>query len=539
MRSRPTLQLFLTPRQPTPGGTLRVDLRLESKSETPFDAIEVELVGKESRYWFTSVTNNTSISHDHHREILRRRQVFPGGILTPGEHRHAVLFPLPSDAPPTYKSSLSTVEYVLSVRVRIPWWPDRHERYAIRVAPPETTLGAPSPRIYSTRAGAPPADEPVIELSLASDQIPLGGQLLGALAFSNLGGRKLRRIELLLGTVETARVESSTGPTTVDKRELVLSQETPAEGASIHFRLTIPEDLSAAFSSPFIQVSHELSATAVVAFGRDLGLRVPLTILRPGAPPPPPSDLPLVGKERHAAIFQEVIETLRDAGYEILQGDPSEASVSFQAGQVQVRVVEEHRDGLGPCLVADLDGPPLGLDLRVCERSWTDLGNRLDGLDGAFQKRFTVLCREEAQALALLTPALREALAAFDEAALDDEGAIVLARGGARERQGLLRFLAAAHRLGLALSSAPEHLPPPASMAPFLPAYRRFADRHGGHLSVGDLSLRGWIVGGFNMTLEPTFKSGVPTASRLWTPVPSPDASRWSDALSRDRKSVV
>lgn len=34
------------------------------------------------------------------------------------------------------------------------------------------------------------------------------------------------------------------------------------------------------------------------------------------------------------------------------------------------------------------------------------------------------------------------------------------------------------------------------------------------------------------MTLEPTFKSGVPTGSHLWAPVPSPDAPRWSEILS-------
>ncbi len=532
MRSRPTLQVHLSPSPPVPGATLRVDVHLDSQSETPFDAIDVELVGKESRYWYTSSTGNTTSSHYHDREILRRRHSFPGGTLTVGKHTRSVLFPLPPDAPPTYKSSLSSVRYELSVRVRIPWWPDRHQRYTIRVLAPGVAPGPPSPRVYSTRAGAPPGDEPVIELSLSDEQAPIGGQLLGALAFSNLKGRKLRRVELTLGVIETARVESSTGPTAVDQRTFVLTRETPAEGASLPFRLAIPEDLAPAFVTPFLQTSHELAVNAVVAFGRDLGLRVPLRIQRPGTPTAPPSNLPLVGKDRHTALFREALDALRAAGYDLVQEDPSSAAVTFLARGIQVRVVEEHRDGLGPCLVADLDGPPLGLDLRLCERSWTDLGARLSGVDAAFQKRFTVRAREEAQVVALLTADLREALASFDEAALDDEGAIVLARGGARDRQGLLRFFSAARRLALALADAVPRVPPPAALASAFPAYHRFAERHGISLCAGDLSLRGWSVGGVGMTLDHTFERGSPTASRLWAPLPAREEVRWFEAIA-------
>jgi len=43
MRGRPKLLLFFTPNPPRPGQPLQVELRLQSKSETPVDGIELTL----------------------------------------------------------------------------------------------------------------------------------------------------------------------------------------------------------------------------------------------------------------------------------------------------------------------------------------------------------------------------------------------------------------------------------------------------------------------------------------------------------------
>jgi hypothetical protein len=532
MRSRPDLKVYLQPQRPIPGNILQVEARFESRSETPFDAIRFELLGKESRYSHSTSNGKTSIRHYHRRQICHLGHSFPGGILAPGLHTRAVTFALPPDAPPSYRSPLSAILYELSVRVDIPWWPDRHELYHVQLVSPEYPVGALAPRVYSTRSGAPPKDTPGIELSLASDQLQVGGQLLGALSLSELGGRKLRRIELTLATVETALVKSRTGPTAVDKRTFLISEGTPEEGASIPFRLQIPDDLTPAFRSPFLQVHHELQVTAVVAFGLDLGLSVPLTILRPATPPPPPRDLPLVGKARHAQIFRGALDALRKAGHEILQEDPEGASVSLQIGDTLARVTEEHREGLGPCLVASLEGPSLGLALRICERSWTDLGSRIDAIDGPFQKRFTVRCREGAQGAALLSSALRKALASFHESALDDESAVVLMPRSSRDLPELLRFFDAVKRLAQALNKARTALPPPAALAPLLPAYQRFARKYGASLCVGDLSLR-WNIGTLPLTLDHAFDGPEPRQSRLWAPVTPRDPTAWSSVISQ------
>lgn len=533
MRSRPDLKLYLSPSRPAPGETLKVDVHLESKSETPFEAIDLELIGKESRYSHSTSDGKTSTSHYHQRDSLRLGHRFPGGTLTPGKHTRSVLFAIPESAPPTYKSSYSSIEYELSVRVHIPWWPDRHERYIVHVLTPEHPAHSPAPRVYSTRTNAPPKDEPGIELSLSSDQLQIGGQILGALAFSGIGTKKFRRIELTIATIEASLVSSATGPTVVDKRSLVISEETPKDGAPVPFRLKIPEDLAPAFRASFIQVTHELHADAIVAFGRDLGLRVPLTILRPAAPPPLPRDLPLVGKARHTAVFRDALEALKQAGYAILQEDAEEASVAFQVGDTLIRITEEHREGLGPCLVADVDGPPLGLGLRICERSWTDLGARLSLIDKTFQKRFTVHCREEAQGAALLTPPLCHALSAFQEAAVDDDSAVVLAPRSSRDRPELLRFFAAANHLAQTLNQAQAALPPPSSLSALVPAYQQFTRKHGGKLCIGDLSIYGWSVGGVKLTLDHEFQGQTPVRSRLWASVAPREQDAWSEAITR------
>jgi hypothetical protein len=186
MRSRPDLSVYLTPTHVCPGERQRARVVLTSRSETPFDGIDVVLVGKESRYKSTTSNGNNSTRHYHRREILRLGMRFPAGVLTPGTWEREVTFDIPRDAPPSYRSTLATIVYELEVHVHIPWWPDRRERYAVTVETLAVDPGPPRPQIFTTQAGEVRGDAPVLELSLEDDRLRLGGSLAGAVAITGL-----------------------------------------------------------------------------------------------------------------------------------------------------------------------------------------------------------------------------------------------------------------------------------------------------------------------------------------------------------------
>lgn len=533
MRSRPDLTVYLTPPDPCPGDRLRTRIRLESRSETPYDAIDVVLVGEESRYKRTTSNGKTAVRRYHRREIVRLGASFPAGVLKPGTFEQDVLVDIPADAPPTYRSSLSTIAYRLEVRVHIPWWPDRHESYLVTVRPHAEQLGAPRPRVVTTQHGEHRGDAPVLELSLEDDRVPIGGTLSGAVAITGLGDRRLRRVELSCVAIESALVHSTAGPRETDRRTWTLHEGTPPEGASLPFRLAIPADFPPTFASTFLRVDHLVQAVAVVAFGSDLAVQLPVLSIRPAAERPG-APLPLVGRERHLGVWRAAVDQVRLSGVPSVRFDPDRAVASFEAHGVEVTVAEEHREGLGPCLVAELTWPSLGLDLRVAERRWTDFGRKIEALDRELQERFTVRAREPAQAARLLDPGLREALQLFDEAGLDDGGAVVLRKGGVYQVAGLSRFMAQAHHLATQLARAAALIPPPAALAPAWAEWQRFAREQEARLCPGDLSLQGWAVRGVPLSLDHRWDAARPVESRVWTPRPDgADAAAWSEALAK------
>lgn len=141
MRSRPDIVVYLSPVAPSPGQTVRATIELHSKSETPFDAIDIFLVGRESRYKYTASTGKSNVRKYHRRENVRLAYQVPAGKLKPGISKHIVDFNLPANLPPTFKSEYSTIAYELTVHVHIPWWPDRHETYSVpvQIAPQQAT----------------------------------------------------------------------------------------------------------------------------------------------------------------------------------------------------------------------------------------------------------------------------------------------------------------------------------------------------------------------------------------------------------------
>lgn len=309
------------------------------------------------------------------------------------------------------------------------------------------------------------------------------------------------------------------------------------------FRLNIPKEVPTTFQSPFLRVDHALEATAVVAFGRDISLRVPALVFRGENKKRTRSAKtipPLVGHERHLAVWQAAVAQVRLPAGADIRFDAESQTATLHVGEISLQVREEQRSDVGPCLVASLEYAPLGLGLRVAERSWTEFGAKLPSLDKRFQKRFTVQIREEAQAAHLLNPHVQHALSSFDEVGLDDEGAVLMRKGGVHQLAGLQRFLQIAYQLAHTLWNALQDIPPPQVLAPSFKAYERFAQRKGVKVRRGDCSLPHWLIRGVPLMLDHRWDGTMPLETRLWTPKPQQgDMGPWKQALESLAKSTL
>jgi hypothetical protein len=512
MRSRPDIHTFIAPRLLSPGERMLVTFDLISHSHTPLNGIIATLVGKESRYKNTVSTGRSSHRTYHRRTVVALEAKIPCDKLGIETRRFEVSFDLPDDAPPSYRSGLSSIAYTLELRVDIPWWPDAVETYAIIVVPkPTSRRGAPA--VFTTEASELRGKEPIVELSLSSDRLVPGQPFDARVAVSHFGDRRIERVELSLAAFESARVKSSAGPTEVERHTWTVRPSAPLDGEATALRAAVPATVVPSFQTPFIEVRHVLEARAVVAWGRDLVLTVPVRVER--GEPDDHGSLPLVGRARHREVWATADEVLRALGVREIVLDPDRGQARFSVGPVTVHAREEHHPRYGACVVAELRYPSLALELRVVERRWTELAKSPRALSASFRKRFSVAVREEAQLVDALDEDTQNALLIFDEVGLSDDCAVILRKGGVYQASGLQRALSLAQLLAKKLANAPERVGPPAALAQHLSRWQRFAEQQHARLRIADLSLHDWSVRGHSLAVLHAFEGSTPKYTTL------------------------
>lgn len=488
MRSRPDLKLYLTPGIVEPGARLRAEAEIVSRSKTPIDGVEFHLVGTERRHTGTSMSGNvaTPIYHEiTHVDLIART---PATTLEKGPHRLAVDFDLPASCPPSYQSFVSTIRYDLSVRVAIPWWPDRSERYVVNVvAPPSRAAGESG--LYSTDVSGPQGKALYLEASLDSTVIDHAGGVRGAVSVANVSHHRIRRIDLSLVVNERPRDRSSAASEAV-RYVVTVREGAPGEGEAIPFHGKIPEKSPPSFVGSIVEVGWHLEIRAVVALGSDVTLQIPIEVVRraPDAPVDPARlrRVPPIGRDRRALVWAE---GARRGG---LVNDVNEERMTLDLGEgAALAITLEQRKEGGLFSTATVTWPRLGLDFGVTERRWLDAWTSGEiTLDApGFHDRFTVRGREPAQVRAFLDEASARAILLFDEAAIGDEGATLVAAGAAQSIDDLDAFVTRAIAAATTLSQGSGRIPPPASMAAFVPAWRAFAGALGGRLALGDMAI--------------------------------------------------
>lgn len=500
MRSRPKLDVFLSPKTPRPGDELSVRARLTSRSETPIRGLSFDLVGTERRYSHTSTVGSVSSSQYESIEIIRLRCVTPAEQLKVGNSSYEARFPLPEGAPPTFSSSISTVRYGLTVEVDIPWWPNRRSEYEVKVLPPPWRAEPRGPRVYATHRDGPQAGQLYIEATLDPLSASLGGKLRGAISLANVSSRA-RAVKLSLVASDEARFESAKPAVDIRRYDYVLAERPPASGVSLPFSIRIPENETPSFTSRLVRLSWSILVQVQVAWSDDVTLRIPIVIAPEAAAFGATAELerlPPVGRERRAQVWAHV------AAKHGMTNDPSSELMTTQIGDVGLRVHLEDRDKQGLVSVATLSWPDLGIDLSLRERKWSDVLTRgvVPDLPDELEKRLAVTCREPEQGRAFLAGELVAAISALSDVAMDDEGALLATPGGGHRLEHLDRFVLAARTLAEAAHTAARRIPAPRAAASWEERWAEFAREHGGRLERGSLSVVGFSWGGVRFDLR-------------------------------------
>jgi hypothetical protein len=476
MRGRPSVKTYLRPAVAVPGSPLQVEVVLTSRSDTPLEYVETKLVGTA---WMQVGRFGSQL------RVLEQRARHGSKTLTKGEHRFASRFDLPQGLPPTYRGGVAWVDYTLAVHASIPWWPDRRQSFTVPMGPAARDGGS-TPQSFVSSLDGPRGSTPFIELALESTTLEIGGVLVGAVSISNTQHASIRAVDLALVALEASAQSSYTYD--APRHRWRIHDGPPSEGHAVPFRIAIPSNLQVGFATSIFEVRWTLDVVAEVVWGRDVTLRAPVTLV-PGRIAPPEKDgarwVAPVGRERRALTWSTV------ADRHGMVNDAADERMSASVGDASLVISTQHRGAAGLHWIATLKWAPLGIDLHAVPRSWTDLftQNRLDLGDGRSAAKFTARAREAAQGLAVLAERTLDAMARFDEATVNDDGAVLASRARAETLAQLDAFVRDAIVAAQALARGIASVPPPQAMEPYVDAWRAFAARLGGQLRVGSMEI--------------------------------------------------
>lgn len=478
MRSRPKVKLLLSPGLVSPGQRLHAEAVLTSKSETPVDFVAIRL-----RATTKAGIGSGKSRRVHEGTFFEREWRSKSMTMAPGEHRFETQFELPESLPPTYIGPDTSISYAITVHVSIPWWPDREQDFVVPVAFAASPPLAPLPKVFVTSREGPRGKEPFMELSLDATQIALGDVVSGSISVQNLRGKRIRGVDLSFIETETVSLPSQ------DVREgqrftLRVLDGAPAEGAAIPFRVSMPENATATFSSGTIKVATDVEARADVAWGQDIAVRARV-LVRPKATAPRAERgwVAPVGRARQLLVWQNV------ANKTGLATDPDGMRMIGRRGKVAFGITAEHHDDYW--LVATLAWPNAGLDLDLSKRRWGDALTMdvVKSGDDAIDARFCARAREHVQARALVNPAVLGALVGFEAVKVVDDGGRLAVRGASHATEAVLGFVRSVLEAAGKLDQALEQVPAPAMFAADVPAWEAMALRLRGRLELG----RMWI----------------------------------------------
>lgn len=378
------------------------------------------------------------------------------GTLERGAHSFRRSFELPSTIPPTFELRWAKVECRLTIHASIPWWPDSRAAFLIPVrAATRDVPVAP----YLLTNGATGGSVPRIEVSLASRHIAARGVLAGAIAIFHHKREAVTgtRLALRARTALRRRVGGAFEREAV-AYTIALPSSLPVDGTPVPFRFQLPDEVAPSLRSMALELDWQLLVERPLAFGTDVWLEAPITILESEALEAATRaiEAPRIGDERLSAVLADVAHR---TGFRV----EGSALISEERG-TRIAIVREQR-AAGSVLIATIDLPARGLGLGLIVERARPLARLLEGDVEIGHPRFDaehrIEAREAAQARALFSAGLVDAIPRGALVRLDDQRAILEQLDPTLDGAALARFARAAAGVAWALEAAIARVPPP------------------------------------------------------------------------------
>ena len=469
-----------------PGESFVAEIDVDCKRELDINEITAVFQGTEQ----ASIGSGKSRRSRSMRVAQLGARVTGKGKLPEGRSSYRVRFELPAGAPPSYEGFAASTRYELTVRVDIPWWPDRKSAFQITVKHKPAPGDEGKPVVFTTAQGASDFSRPYLEASLATDVLAPGETLNGTFALLNPPERA--SVEVRVVGAQKRIVGSSTAVTDQFRSRNAHEVTPRGGGAQQTFKIPLGNDVLPTTHSVLWHLDWHVEVRARIPWARDPVLRIPFTVIPPRTGPRKsrrPVAPPSTGSDRVRRVWQTAAEEtgMRLEEDDVLRGERNGMTLEIQRNLSGV-----------PLLAGRLEmKTPLGIGLQV------EPGGRIAGLfssgfvarDDDWSRSYVVRCRERAQAEPLVDKPMLRAYRAFRKLSLTDEAFRAERREAGTNLRKLVHFIRDMERVAESLSRAAAAIPPPESMAPALAGWEGLATHLRGDLEPGAMIVRGEFDG--------------------------------------------
>jgi hypothetical protein len=253
---------------------------LDTDWEVDARGLHLDVLGRESTE-ITRQQNKKSVTYRSHADLIGwRLPLHAAGVAPHGVQRFPFQFQIPVYGLPSYHGSHANVEYRVTARLDVPWWPDAvaNERLFVFFA-------RESVRTFSTpvrfRSGeALEKGGPQVYVELDGDRF-FARELIGCrITLLRLGDRRVRRVYVRLLGGEWARAEKVEATTTTTISELDIPIESIRVGEPFTFEVPIPSDVQSSYRGTHSYFSYLLRIGLDIAWATDLVAETPIVIVR-------------------------------------------------------------------------------------------------------------------------------------------------------------------------------------------------------------------------------------------------------------------
>ncbi|TLZ52332.1 MAG: hypothetical protein E6K18_03080 [Methanobacteriota archaeon] len=252
---------------------------LQTTKEVDTRGLTLDILGQEATE-ITRQRGKQSVTYRSTASVLGWRiPLQSAGVVPAGVVRFPFQFQIPENALPSYTGRHAKVEYGLTARLDVPWWPD-----AVSKQPIYVFYSRGSVRTFLEpvrfRSGSQDAQGPQVYVELDGDKY-FARELIGCrITLLQLGSQRVRRVYLRLIGGEYARAQSQQETTSSTVAETDIPIDRIRVGEPFAFEIPIPAEIQSSYRGTYSYYSYVLRVGLDIAWASDLVAETPVVIVR-------------------------------------------------------------------------------------------------------------------------------------------------------------------------------------------------------------------------------------------------------------------